>query len=395
MSIIERPNEYNFLPEVRKGYNFPREVYIVDNTIRSLQSGASGGFHKVSDIVKIGKALDDLGVRELIVQLSWQEGPKICEKLAEENLRCKVVGTSRAYESNWKTLAETGMKAGVDEICFESIMQEDQFEEAAEVCGKYGRTLSHGFSDIYTYDKVVSICKRGIQYGVKSYSFHDSFSLFRFQINPEGIKYFVSRILKDVPDMPPIYVHLSNVFGHATMTAAAAIVAGATAPDVAMNGIGHHAGHIPLEEIVLVLEGLYGIDTGIDLGKLYETSKRVSKLTGIPVPLAKPVVGDFAFLVDAYYKSDEINAPSDKKLHSRFPFDPEVVGSREKIIWSDRQISIKSITWKLSSMKLPFNDSLVSRITKRIKQELEKKQDYPKWFTDTEIENLIRDTLKS
>ena len=393
MKFTEDTKSYNDLLEVKRTYHFSKEVYIVDSTIRSLQSGASGGFHSIKDLVEIGKALDELGVRELIVQLSWQDGPKICEGLAGGNLKCKIVGTSRAYESTWSSLAETGMKAGADEICFESIMEKSQFDEAAELCSKYGKTFSHAFSDIYTYEQVVELSRKSIECGCQSHSFHDSFSLFRFQINPEAVKHLISQVLQDVPNMPPMYVHFSNIFGHATMTAAAAIVAGATAPDVAMNGIGHHSGHIPLEEIVMVLERLYGINTGIKLEKLYETSKLIGELTGIPVSITKPVVGKYAFLLDAYYKSDEIDTPDEKKLHSVFSFKPNTVGSQEKLIWSDRQLNNSSIRWKLSSMGLSSSEFLVTEIRDKMMKVLKSKTNYPKWLDDSEIENIINEII--
>jgi len=389
-----RKSEFNDLPAVRQNYQFPKEVYIVDSTIRTLQSGASGGYHTLKDLVEIGKALDGLGIREIIVQLSWQDGPKICEGLAQENLKCKIVGTFRAYHPFWEKLTDQGIQAGVDEICFESIIDSNHFDRAAELCHKKGKKISHAFSDIYSYPQVVELCKKGVECGCQSQSFHDSFSLFRFGINPDAIKYFVTSLRHDVPDLPPVYVHFSNIFGHAAMTAAAAIVAGASAPDVCMNGIGHHSGHIPLEEIVMVLECLYGIKTGIKLEKLKEVSRFIQDRTGIPVPLMKPIVGDYTFLVDGYYHADEINVPEDKKLHSIFPFSPPLVGSEEKIIWSHRQITPESVRWKLSSIGLEYQDRHVEQIIVQVTETLLRKKLYPNWLTDSQFEEICRSTLQ-
>jgi len=384
-----RISEYNHSAEVRESYHFPKEVFIVDSTVKTLQSGASGGYHTTEDLVEIGKAIDQLGVREMMVQLTWQDGLKICEGLARENLNCKLVGTFK-FGPHWQKIAEEGIQAGAEEICFRGIMDENDIERGAELCQKRGQKVSHAFPEMYSYQKVVEICKRSITCGYQSQHFADSLSLFNFGINPEAIKYFVSSLLHDIPGMPPIYVHLSNTFGHATLTAAAAIVAGATAPDVTLNGIGHNSGHIPLEEIVMVLECLYGIHTGIDLKKIHDTSHFIQERTGIPVPVTKPIVGDDTFLVDGYYLADEANTPEAKKLHSIFPFSPAIVGSAEKAIWSHRQITPESVKWKLSSMGLKYMDSHVAQIILEVTETLQKKKTYPNWLTDSEFEDLCR-----
>ena len=102
--------------------SFPSEVFIVDSTIRSLQSGVSGSRHTVKDLVEIGKMLDELGVREIIVNLilSWKDGLAVCEGLAREDLRAKIVGTFRARHPLAEKWSREGFSAGVDEICLES-----------------------------------------------------------------------------------------------------------------------------------------------------------------------------------------------------------------------------------------------------------------------------------
>ncbi len=63
------------------------------------------------------------------------------------------------------------------------------------------------------------------------------------------MKVFIRRIRTEVPDHPPLYVHLSNFYGQATVIAVAAITAGVTAVDVCLNQSGHHCGHISLAEV--------------------------------------------------------------------------------------------------------------------------------------------------
>jgi len=388
-----RISEYNDIPEVRQTLNFPEEVYIVDSTIRSLQSGASGGHCTARDLVDIGIALDALGVRELIVNLTWKYGIEVCEGLAKANLRCKLVGVVPFYNPVWQKVIDQGAMAGVDEICVSSAANGEQIELAAELCHKNGKGISHEFAKLYSYPQVIDLCKKGIRCGYQSQSFHDSFSLFRFAITPEGIKYFISSLRRDIPGMPPIHVHFSNLFGHATMVAVAALAAGANAPDVSMNGIGHHSGHTPLEEVVAVLECLYGVNTGINLKCLRDVSRLVQERSGIPVPISKPITGDYAFLIDGHFRANEANLPEEQKYHALFPFLPAQVGSQERVIWSDKQILPQSIRWKLSSMELPFDDQHVDRILNRMGEILREKPFYPNWLTDAEFEEICREVV--
>src|SRR5262249_29826915 len=110
--------EFNSASEVREALHFPPDVFIVDSTIRSLQSSVSGSRHTARDLIEIGKALDDFGVRELIINLSWKDGLAVCEGLAGQGLRAKIVGTFRARHPHAAEWARQGVAAGADEICF-------------------------------------------------------------------------------------------------------------------------------------------------------------------------------------------------------------------------------------------------------------------------------------
>ena len=60
--------------------------------------------------------------------------------------------------------------------------------------------------------------------------------------------------------------------------------AGASQAHVTVNGIGERAGNASLEEVVMTLEALYKFDTGIRCQDIYQLSRMVSRMTGIPRP---------------------------------------------------------------------------------------------------------------
>ncbi|MEM2042907.1 MAG: 2-isopropylmalate synthase, partial [Nitrososphaerota archaeon] len=126
----------------------------------------------------------------------------------------------------------------------------------------------------------------------------------------------------------PVAVHCHDDMGLATANTLAGVEGGAEIVHVTVNGIGERAGNTSLEEVVLALETLYGVKTGIRLEKLASVSRLVSRLTGMVVQKNKAVVGDNAFSHESgIHVHGVINNPATYE-----PVMPEVVGKRRRIV---------------------------------------------------------------
>ena len=91
-----------------------------------------------------------------------------------------------------------------------------------------------------------------------------------------------------------VAVHCHDDLGLATANTLAGVAAGAGQIECTMNGLGERAGNAALEEVVSALvahRDELGVETGIDLGELAETSRLVAELSGYPLSPHKPVVG--------------------------------------------------------------------------------------------------------
>ena len=384
-------SEYNREPAVVDALTFPPEVYLVDSTIRSLQSGVSGSTHSLDDLVEIGVAISELGARELIVNISWRDGPEVIERLATRGLDARLVATFRARNERWAEWARQAADVGADEICLESSVDADGLRAAAELVHEVGVDLSHAFAEAYSYAEVVEIVRTGTQLGCHSQSFHDSF--FSLGIHPEAMKWFIRRVLEDVPEAPPLFVHLSNFYGQATMTGVAAVTAGATAVDVCANGTGHHCGHTSLSEVALVLEHLYSIRTGIRLDRLRSIAKLLEDRTGVPVPLIQPVVGPFAFMGDGAYWAAEAHVPFEDRVHATFPFAPDVVGSQERVVWNDRTLTTDAVGHRLRGAGLEATEAQRQAVIAKLRETLDRRATYPAWLSDEEFDRLAREVI--
>ncbi len=99
-------------------------------------------------------------------------------------------------------------------------------------------------------------------------------------------------------DKVDISVHCHNDLGMAVANTLAAVRAGATQVEGAINGIGERAGNASLEEVAMALhtrKSYFGVETGINTRQIYRTSKMLSTITGVAINPSKPIVGANAF----------------------------------------------------------------------------------------------------
>ncbi len=91
-------------------------------------------------------------------------------------------------------------------------------------------------------------------------------------------------------------MHFHNDFGCATANTLAVLEVGGAAAQGTILGIGERCGNTPIEEVLVALKVQYGLKMrGIDYEKLMEACELVSKYSGIPIPVNKPIAGLNAF----------------------------------------------------------------------------------------------------
>ena len=168
-----------------------------------------------------------------------------------------------------------------------------------------------------------------------------------------------------VPEVPaPLDVHCHNDFGLAVANTVAAVEAGAAQVQVTVNGIGERAGNADLAQTVMVLESILGVSTGIELKRLVETSRLVSRYSGIAIPPIQPVVGDNAF-------SHESGIHSHGVLANAATFEPgimtpEMVGHRRRLTLG-KHVGRHAVRQMLADVQLEPADAELDRIVEKVK----------------------------
>ncbi len=288
----------------------PKEVFIWDETLRDGEQ-TPGVALAIDEKIEIAKKLDEIGVSIVAVGFpAVSEGElRAVSAIASEGLqKASVAAPARAVISD----IDACIDAGVSEVPifiatsdfrlkYQLQMTREEMLDRLATCIEYGK--EHGLIIDYiaedsTRSDLDFLCqayKTAIDAGADRICLADTVGFVR----PAVMKYLMrgikERLWSESKYKVPIAVHCHDDFGLANANTVAAIEEGATYPHVCVNGYGERAGNAALEEVVMTLEELYGIKTGIESEKLYSLSKLVERHFMIPLPLHKAISGDNAF----------------------------------------------------------------------------------------------------
>jgi isopropylmalate/homocitrate/citramalate synthase len=157
-------------------------------------------------------------------------------------------------------------------------------------------------------------------------------------------------------------VHCHNDFGLAVANTLTAIEEGVNSPHVCVNGLGERAGNASLEEVVMALESLYGMRTGVKTEKLYELSRLVEELSGVPVAANKALVGYNSFSHEAGIHTHGILAHT----LTYEPLQPSTVGRSRQMILG-KHTGKAGVVEKLKERNARATDEQLAQLLKRIK----------------------------
>lgn len=165
------------------------------------------------------------------------------------------------------------------------------------------------------------------------------------------------REIKSIAGDISVSVHCHNDLGMAVANTLSAIKNGADRCDVTVNGIGERAGNAALEEIVMALKTRadeFDCYTNIDTTLLSKTSKTVSAITGIYIPLNKPIVGRNAFAHESGIHQHGIL--SDKSTYEIMT--PQSVGINESTITLGKLSGHHAFEEKLKELDIHLSPSV-------------------------------------
>jgi 2-isopropylmalate synthase len=207
-------------------------------------------------------------------------------------------------------------------------------------------------------DYLVEVCRTAAKAGATIINIPDTVGV----ISPSGMKTLMGRLAREVDC--PLDVHCHNDFGLAVANTIAAVEAGASQVQVTINGLGERAGNADLAQTVMIMESIYGIDTGIRTERLVETSRLISRFSGLGIPPTQPVVGENVF-------SHESGIHTQGVLKCSETFEPgimtpEMVGHRRRLTLG-KHVGRHAVRQMLEDVHIAPDDPQLDAIVERVK----------------------------
>ena len=235
-------------------------------------------------------------------------------------------------------------------------------------------------------DFLASICEKVIDAGATVLNIPDTTGYCLPNQYAKKIEYLVNNVPNI--DKAIISCHCHNDLGLATANSIQGIISGARQIECTINGIGERAGNTSLEEVVMVMRqhSELGFDTKINSKLLYNTSKMVSEIMGMPVQPNKAIVGSNAFSHSSGIHQDGVI----KNRETYEIIDPNDVGVNESSIVLTARSGRAAIAYK--AKKIGFNLSKIE--LDKVYEFFLKFADINKEVKDTDLPAIIKKALK-
>ncbi len=377
----------NYIVEGGLAAHLPKGIRIWDETLRDGEQ-TPGVSYTPEEKLEIASLMDEMGVpiMDVGIPVVSKEEARGVKMIADAGLEMTVMAAARVV----RTDVEACVECNVDEIAlfiaasdlhlkYKLRMTRDQVLEAAvqetEYAVEHGVAVSFVTEDTFRADlefveQLYNACTAA---GATRAVLCDTVGV----MTPAGIRWFIEQLR---PRLRPVELsfHGHNDFGLAVANTLAALEAGVPVPHTCVNGLGERSGNCSFEELVMTLESLCNYDTGIDVSRLYEVSRLVERLSGIPVGVSKPVVGYNAFSHESGIHADGVI----KHTSTYEPIQPEAIGRQRQFIFG-KHTGSTAVEEKLRSRGVRASKDQIQDLVNRIKEFAEtKSQVEPRAFIE-------------
>lgn len=289
-------------------------ITINDTTLRDGEQSAGVAFG-LSEKLAIARLLDQIGVHEIevgIPVMGYGEAQAIRE-IVQLGLKASLLGWNRAVRGDIAAslacgLSRVHVSVPVSEIQIKAKFGGDRqrvFQQLQDVLAfalDRGLAVSVGGEDGSRAEPafLLEVAQYAESLGAMRFRFCDTVGI----LDPFSTFERVSALVEGLTI--PVEMHTHDDLGMATANAIAGIRAGARSVNTTVNGLGERAGNAALEEVVMALKHIDGLDLGILTQRLPALSRMVQQATGDPLPRWKAIVGRNAFTHEAGIHADGI-----------------------------------------------------------------------------------------
>ncbi|MCJ7641074.1 MAG: hypothetical protein MUO29_04160, partial [Desulfobacterales bacterium] len=367
---------WNYLQEVTKDFNPPKKVKIHDVTLRDGEQQAGITFTK-DDKIRIAEKLAETGVHRIEAGMPAVSPPDeaAIREIVKRNLGPEIFCFCRCMVDDVKRAADCGVKGIVMEIPSSPQLIEHAYKwplekaidlsikatSAAKEMGLYTVffTIDGTRTDMnWLLDLIDRVSKEG---HMDAFTLVDTFGV----LSPQGASYFTRKVKERVSK--PLEIHFHSDFGLGVANTIMAVLAGAEVIHSTVTGIGERAGNAPMEETVLALLTLYGIDVGIHYKKLNELSQLVQKLSGTKVPSSRPFVGKGAYNIESGIVTGWYRNVFKKSPTTVYPVRPEFVGHKRPKILLGKKSGLDNVAIWSQKLGITLSEEESMNVLQRVK----------------------------
>lgn len=375
------------------------KIVVFDTTLRDGEQ-TPGVNLNLTEKLEIARQLEKLGVD--IIEAGFpaaSAGDFEAVSAVSKNVKCTVAALARCVpadiERAWEAVRHSAkprlhlfIATSAIHMEYKLKMTEDEVVETAVNCvtlaKSYCEDVEFSCEDASRSDVsfLCRIIEAVIDAGATTVNIPDTVGY----AMPEEFGGLIRSVAETVPNIANavISVHCHDDLGLAVANTMSAIQNGARQVETTINGLGERAGNCSMEEVIMALttrSSKIGIAHNIDTTRIYRTSQRVSKITGVPISVSKAIVGDNAFAHESGIHQHGVLAnPLTYEIMT-----PQSVGKTESTMVLGKLSGRHAFADRLTTMGFTLTSDEIDKSFAEFKQLADRK----KTITDEDIEAIV------
>lgn len=379
-------------------------IFIFDTTLRDGEQ-SPGASMNLDEKLRLARQLEKLGVD--IIEAGFpiaSDGEfQAVRQIAREIRGVQVAGLARANLADidrvWDAVSEAAHPRihtfiSSSDIHLKYQMNKTREQALKEACSAvkhavaYTKNVEFSPMDATRSDRdyLCEMVEAVIAAGAKTVNIPDTVG---YAI-PDEFGKLIAYLFKKVKNIGEavISVHCHNDLGLAVANSLAAIKNGARQVECTINGIGERAGNAAMEEVVMAVatrKDIFHCYTGIRTDQIHQSSRLLTKITGIQVQPNKAIVGANAFAHESGIHQDGLI----KEKTTYEIMTPQSVGISDSHLVLGKHSGRHAISEHLKKMGYNLSKDEVNRVFVRFKE----LADVKKEIFDEDLEALISEEV--